>query len=186
MKIAICDDEILVARQLEKIVRTAWEKGNAGQRSGELTIGLYTSGTALLEEIEKYDTVFLDLRMPEMDGIEVGKRIREKNPACRIIVATGEVNRFKEGYVIGALRFVTKPFEEEEIAEALEEAAQACLGEGVVEAYFANKPYKLLQKEICYILSYDGYVRLYTKDREYRKDVGLEKLREDLEQRLFA
>ena len=61
--------------------------------------------------------------MPQMDGIDVGKEILRQNPGCRIIIASGEWERFKEGYVIRAVRFVTKPFDEEEIAEALAEAS---------------------------------------------------------------
>ena len=45
-----------------------------------------------------------------MDGIDVGKEILRQNPGCRIIIASGEWERFKEGYVIRAVRFVTKPF----------------------------------------------------------------------------
>ena len=58
-----------------------------------------------------------------MDGIDVGKEILRQNPGCRSIIASGEWERFKEGYVIRAVRFVTKPFDEEEIAEALAEAS---------------------------------------------------------------
>ena len=35
-----------------------------------------------------------------MDGIDVGKEILRQNPGCRIIIASGEWERFKEGYVI--------------------------------------------------------------------------------------
>lgn len=108
-----------------------------------------------------------------MDGIDVGKEILRQNPGCRIIIASGEWERFKEGYVIRAVRFVTKPFDEEEIAEALAEASNMWLGEGVIEAYFENRKLALRQKEIRYILSYDGYVRIYTADRMYRRETSL-------------
>ena len=44
---------------------------------------------ALLREIENFDIVFLDLRMPQMDGIDVGKEILRRNPGCRSIIASG-------------------------------------------------------------------------------------------------
>lgn len=121
-----------------------------------------------------------------MDGIDVGKEILRQNPGCRIIIASGEWERFKEGYVIRAVRFVTKPFDEEEIAEALAEASNMWLGEGVIEAYFENRKLALRQKEIRYILSYDGYVRIYTADRMYRRETSLEKMLELLDERLFV
>ena len=44
----------------------------------------------------------------------------------------------------------------------------------------------LRQKEIRYILSYDGYVRIYTADRMYRRETSLEKMLELLDERLFV
>lgn len=216
MRVAICDDELLAARQLERIVKKILERetGGVGAASGEAGKGhcerdevlreagkepqtddetsedsrvrIFTSGAALLREIENFDIVFLDLRMPQMDGIDVGKEILRRNPGCRIIIASGEWERFKEGYVIRAARFVTKPFDEEEIAEALAEASHMWLGEGVIEAYFENRKLPLRQREIRYILSYDGYVRIYTADRIYRRESSLEKMLELLDERLFV
>lgn len=59
-------------------------------------------------------------------------------------------------------------------------------GEGVIEAYFENRKLALRQKEIRYILSYDGYVRIYTADRMYRRETSLEKMLELLDERLFV
>lgn len=188
MRVAICDDELLAARQLERIVKKILERetGGTATASEDSRVRIFTSGAALLREIENFDIVFLDLRMPQMDGIDVGKEILRRNPGCRIIIASGEWERFKEGYVIRAARFVTKPFDEEEIAEALAEASHMWLGEGVIEAYFENRKLPLRQREIRYILSYDGYVRIYTADRIYRRETSLEKMLELLDERLFV
>lgn len=64
--------------------------------------------------------VFLDVEMPEMDGFEVGRRIYENNPECKLIIATGRVERFKEAFKIHAYRFITKPFQQDEVNDVIE------------------------------------------------------------------
>lgn len=66
------------------------------------------------------DILFLDIEMPGEDGIQTGKRLRERGSECKIIMATSMAERFKEGYHIGASRFVTKPFDQEEVEEELD------------------------------------------------------------------
>ena len=119
--IGICDDEELAARRLERMIREML--GKRPELYGtEWEIRLYFSGEELLEEAGDCTVIFLDVKMPGMDGIETGRRIMIRYPSCKVILATGERDRYKEGYRIHALRFVTKPFEEAEVAEALEAA----------------------------------------------------------------
>ena len=91
MRIAICDDELLAARQLERIVKKILERetGRTAAATEEMEkeprtdvgvsenpqVRIFTSGEILLGEIHQFDVVFLDLRMPRMDGIDVGKEI---------------------------------------------------------------------------------------------------------------
>ena len=119
--IGICDDEELAPRRLERMIREML--GKRPELYGtEWEIRLYFSGEELLEEAGDCAVIFLDVKMPGMDGIETGRRIMIRYPSCKVILATGERDRYKEGYRIHALRFVTKPFEEAEVAEALEAA----------------------------------------------------------------
>ena len=62
--------------------------------------------------------MFLDVDMPDMDGLEVGRKLREMGIDCPLIIETGMVERFKEAFAIGALRYVTKAFSEGGIGEA--------------------------------------------------------------------
>ena len=47
---------------------------------------------------EKFDMVFLDLKLPNMDGIETLKRLKQKSSATEVIMITGHLrNRFSGG-----------------------------------------------------------------------------------------
>ena len=66
LEIGICDDEILAVRQLTRLVQQVGE-----QKDLICNIDTFTSGEQLLQEVEKMDIVFLDIEMPNLDGITV-------------------------------------------------------------------------------------------------------------------
>ena len=83
-------------------------------------------GPAALDLIEKdrLQLVVLDLRMPEMDGLEVLRRIKEKWPKTQVIVATGhgdEEDR-RKCLELGAFAFLSKPVNIKELSGLLREA----------------------------------------------------------------
>ena len=73
------------------------------------------SGEDALEILKKdrHQIVILDVRMPEMDGLEVLKRIRANNLADKVIMLTGvdELKIAKNSLALGANDFMTKPFQ---------------------------------------------------------------------------
>lgn len=106
-KIFIVEDEKQIARflqiDLEKEgFQTAIEKN--GRRAYERIIQ------------EKYDLVLLDVMLPEMDGMEICKRVREISDVPIIMLtARDEVKDKVEGLGLGADDYVTKPFAFEEL-----------------------------------------------------------------------
>lgn len=83
-------------------------------------------GAAALDLLERdlVRLVVLDLRMPEMDGLEVLRRIKEKWPKTQVIVATGhgdEEDR-RKCLELGAFAFLSKPVNIKELSGLLKEA----------------------------------------------------------------
>ncbi len=65
----------------------------------------------------EFDVVLLDIMMPEMDGIEVCKRLREKSSSLGIIILTAKTEEMDKvtGLLVGADDYVTKPFSPAEL-----------------------------------------------------------------------
>jgi two-component system, OmpR family, response regulator CpxR len=83
-------------------------------------------GPAALDLLEKdrLKLVVLDLRMPEMDGLEVLRHIKEKWPTTQVIIATGhgdEEDR-RKCLELGAFAFLSKPVNIKELSDLLKEA----------------------------------------------------------------
>jgi two-component system chemotaxis response regulator CheY len=78
------------------------------------------------EGIEKYiefhpDIVTMDITMPDMTGIEALKKIKEIDPAAKVVMisAMGQEQMVKEAIISGAKNFIVKPYKEEHITQTL-------------------------------------------------------------------
>ncbi len=73
----------------------------------------------LMLKASPFDLMFLDLKMPGIDGIEVLRRTKQGWPTVRVVVITahGTVDNAVEAMKLGAADFIQKPFTPEEIRE---------------------------------------------------------------------
>ncbi len=91
-----------------------------------LEVETATSGPEALKKAREtsYDAIVLDLVMPQMDGIETLKALREKNPELQVILMTGHgtVQKGVEAVKMGAMDFLEKPANLQELMEKIKEA----------------------------------------------------------------
>ncbi len=180
LHVGICDDEKIFLNNLKDIVESC-----LNEMGVDYHLSCFQSGEAVVEAAEKLDIIFLDIAMPEMDGIATGEQIQRINQECRIIIASSMIERFKEAFQINALRFITKPYEREEIQEALNAIMQRRLGEGVMELYRERKKYSVKQRQIKHFIAYDGYVEVKAGEYTFRTEMCLNDLEQCLDDKLF-
>lgn len=105
--ILIVDDELSVRESFSLIL------------GKEFNVATAASGEAALKKIidERIDLVYLDIRMPGMNGIEALKRIKEIDPAIEIIMVTAvnEVGSAGTAIKLGAKDYIVKPFDIKDI-----------------------------------------------------------------------
>lgn len=106
-RILVVDDE----DRIRKLVKMYLER--EGYETDEADNGQDALDKALNED---YDCILLDLMLPEIDGIEVCKRVREtKSTPIIMLTAKGEENNRVEGFEIGADDYIVKPFSPREV-----------------------------------------------------------------------
>jgi DNA-binding NtrC family response regulator len=94
-----------------------------------------TAGTGLeaLKKLsaEKFDGVFLDVKMPEMGGIEVLEEIRKRDKRIPVIIITSSSSQEAaiEAVARGASEFILKPFEWEELKTKIQRVFNISLDE---------------------------------------------------------
>ena len=123
------------------------------------------SGLSAIQYLEnnQVDLVLLDIMMPEMDGWETCKRIREfSNVPIIMVTARYQTTDIVQGLKIGADDYITKPFDESELLARIEAVLRRSVGkhskmefQGLVwdedeyKVHYQNKPIFLTPKEFA-------------------------------------
>lgn len=78
----------------------------------QIDIAVFQNGREIAERYNPvYDVILLDIEMPEMDGMEAARRIREQDPDVVLMFITNIAQYAVDGYSVGALDFVLKPLD---------------------------------------------------------------------------
>ena len=94
-----------------------------GERMRARGMDVSTASSAVeaiqLAEREAYDAIVLDLQMPDMDGLEALKALKEKNPDLQIILLTGHatVQKGIQAMKLGAMDLLEKPADLETLTD---------------------------------------------------------------------
>jgi two-component system response regulator PilR (NtrC family) len=115
VKVMVVDDEAIMRNLLLKILE------QEGYR-----VTLVSSAKEAVEKLnnEKFELVLSDVKMPDMDGFQLLKKIKEEWPQTAIIMMTGYGDAYtvKEALMLGADEYITKPFKSHEISLIIERA----------------------------------------------------------------
>ena len=109
-RILAVDDEAIILDSFRKILVVAGYSIDTVEKGRE-ALGLIRK--------RDYDFVFTDLKMPEMDGLEVTKAVKHLRPDIDVIVITGyaSIETAVETMKYGAMDYVQKPFTEDELID---------------------------------------------------------------------
>ena len=121
LKLLIADDEYFIRQRIKKII--PWEKLN-------LTFaGEAENGQQVIDHLEKepVDLLLLDIKMPQMNGIETARYIKEHFPSVHMLILSGynDFEYARTAIRYGVKEYLLKPVAAEELERALSECIQA-------------------------------------------------------------
>lgn len=118
MRIAICDDDILVIKQIECLIKTFFETKSI--KCPEIIS--FSSGESLLADKETKDILFLDIEMPGINGIYVGKELKRANDRIIIFIVTSYPEYLDEAMRFHVFRYLSKPLEKQRFFRNMKDA----------------------------------------------------------------
>ena len=175
MKIAICEDQIAQLNLLNNQIKK-WAKVN----NIDIVIDNFTTGEEFLfqwSDYDKYDIIFLDIKLGKMSGIELSNIIREKNKRVDIVFVTGFFKYALHGYRVRALQYLLKPVNEEELYFCLNNTLEKISSEDKKSLLVLETPKKVIQldhDDICYCIMFSPYIDIHTITDKItvRKNIG--------------
>ena len=89
---------------------------------------LFQSGKEALEYAKKnqIDVAFLDMKMQEMHGLELAKRLKKVNPNISIVFVTAYEQYALQAFGVDAIGYLLKPYTCQEVKKELEKIARLC------------------------------------------------------------
>jgi DNA-binding NtrC family response regulator len=141
-RILLVDDEPQVLRVLERLVR--------GLQFSVVACG---GGAAALLELRRghFDVAMIDVRMPDVGGLDVLRVIRQEAPDCQVVLMTGyaAIDTAIEAIKLGALDYMTKPLDFERVTTLLT---------GVREDAARQRRLRVVEQELATALEFHGMI----------------------------
>lgn len=182
LKIAVCEDVDIQYKILDRYL-----KGWALKKNMTIHPIRYKSSEEFLFNLnENIDTdiLILDIQMEQMNGIELAKKVRERDEEIAIIFVTGVSEHMSKGYSVGAIDYILKPLKEDELSDSLDRAyrkiKQLKEKKESLKVVTDKQILKIRYSDIKYFVVYSHYVHieLLNKKITYKKRIS------DLEEEL--
>ena len=183
-KIAICDDKKTILNTIHELCNLYAERNNIN-----IADFSYTNPKRLLSDLEDhkyYDLYFIDIEMPQMNGLDVIKSIKQFYPDALVIVLTSYAHYAIEAIELDVFRYLVK----NRLSKSFDDYIQAAINRLTTqsgECYFINSPRKKIKifcKDIIY--SYkdkETKVTIFcTKGGEIRERKPIKQVWNDLKQ----
>lgn len=164
MKIVICDDDLFFVEQLKEYILNYFHE----QTKMLPEISCYADGKELLSVPSVYDILFLDIEMPDINGIDVGKEIKKQNSKTIIFVITSFPEYLDEAMRFQVFRYLSKPLDKERLFRNLTDAL--CLYHSFsasIPVETKNEIITLSSSDIIMVEAKEREVLVYTTSNQY-------------------
>lgn len=112
--VLIVDDTLFMRASIKQML----------EKNGHSVAGEASNGVEAIERFAavKPDVILMDITMPDMDGLEALKRIKEIDPNAKVVMCTamGQQAMVAKAVELGAQQFIVKPFQAERLIAAIE------------------------------------------------------------------
>lgn len=184
-KIAIVDDEIERAYEIERYVNRYMKKEEI-----DVITETYRDGNKITKTSVLYDLVFLDIEMPEINGIELARKIRRTNHKLHIVYITNFAKYRDAAFLVHAYGYLEKPVNKEKLAEILKDFLTETRDKKEIVTLKLTDGSNYFEdvSNICYF-EYDGNrkVRVHMFNKEYiRISTSMSYLKKEYQKYGFA
>lgn len=153
LRIALCDDDQTFLSKFREKIEHCFQ--SSIDLDYKVSYHEFSSSKELSRSLSgnSYDILFLDIEMPELDGMLLAKEVREKLPWAIIIFLTSHEEFASDGYRVQALRYLSKRHLDSPLGEALQAAIKAFeqLEVGTLNVVSYGKINRIPYRDILYV-----------------------------------
>lgn len=177
MKIAICDDELRIRKEVENVLFNYFT-----EKLIKPEMYCFANGEDLLNSGIDFDMAFLDIEMPTSNGVEIAKKLKQKFTNIVIFMITAYSEYLDDAFELGAYRFLQKPLDITRLYRSLDAALLSMSNREIKIISMNNESVVIPTSSIVYCESYKRKTKIVTIDGEFvsreRLDMWKDKLNE--------
>ena len=184
MKIAICEDNLVFSDILKEYIYM-WAK----DKRCFADISVYKSAEQFLingDNIMCLDLILLDIKMGEMDGVELAYKLRENGFLGQIIFTTDYAEYVWEGYKVSALDFLKKPVDYSECAVLLDKVQNTIRQQKYFICQTSDITVRIPYEEILFFEANLHYITVNTIKNQYITRSSLTEIIQTTDSDLFV
>lgn len=181
MRILICDDEQKFVNDLKFHIERYMQTHLI---NAEITTTV--SPEEILKGDSVYDLAFLDIQMPGVDGITLGKELKSRNSKLILFYVTAYSDYLDEAMDLQIFRYFYKPFDEKRLYASLDRAMEY-LDESYVDIIVegGKESVKIPVDDIVYVRRENRKITVFTVDKEYVCKSGFDEILSKLPNTFF-
>lgn len=169
--IVIVEDKKALAQSEEQCIRKAWNLKE------EMTLRTYYSAEEFMRESpEELDILVLDIELPGMNGVELAKKVTNREKKVHIIFLTAHDGYALKSYQLEVEHYILKTEMEQRLPSILQKLGERVLRARVNYRILGTEDgaIKISYDEMMYFFKEGKYVRYVTEKGEYRERVSLD------------
>lgn len=150
MNIAICEDDKITSLKIAEDIKSVFAESNI-----DCTVDVFDYANTFEHSGKKYDLVFLDCHLPDKNGIDIGRSMREKGDDAVLIFVTAYEEYVYDSFEVNPFRYILKPVDKAVLRKTINSFIDYYEKDAFVEVLTARKSFIIKLDEIMYIESND-------------------------------
>ena len=175
MRFAICEDEKEISGEISCIV-----KEHMGVLGIDCSVDTFSCGGDFEKSAYDYDLIFLDCVLPDTNGLDIARRLRDRGCKSTIIFVTAYEEYVYESFKVDTFRYLLKPINKDELCLALTNFTSGREKERYVEFPSKNKTLRIGLNEIVYVESCGKHSLIRTLDNTYESTKAISEFQSEI------
>lgn len=180
MNVLIIDDDITFSKKLKNDIHDYFMKYN-----DQVDIDIINFHFSDLSIYKRYDIIFVDIELPNTDGILLSKTLKRQNPTSLFVFISAKNNLIHSSLTVQPFFFIRKNNYSQDLSIFFDLFQEAILDNTMIQLSYKTKKITILIQNIIYIEATQHILNIYTQDNIYKDNRSLKTIMKEIPNHYF-